>query len=497
MGRVGFLLTFFFASFNCYCQFNNLYGYAWLFGDSSGVDFIGPSGAKPINSRCYLKDRQVSANICDAFGNAKYAISRTFDNGGISSSGRPYLVDTNGNVLKSDTFIRVGSSNDAGFFLPPFNDAIYTFWCTNYYTLTEIPNYKSFGLFYSRIDSSSDTLLSPGYTYITTDTVYPAIKAIRHANGRDWWIICRRATGNKFVLYLQSPYGIEGPFMQSIGPTYNALEPNSEIDVSRDGSKIVFITVNGIVDVFDFDRCTGTLSNYLDLRQLPLDIINLYSGCSFSPNGKRLYVSQASSLWQFDLDSPDPASSKTLIWYNTHWEQSNYVNIGLGQQERGPDNRIYITASNFGYSYDTVMNETTSLSVINKPDELGDSCDFQPYSFLLNGKKPRRALPNMPDYKLGALKGSECDSIRGVAPIELSRTWLYPSPGSQSFYLTNTHGQNVFVSVYDLLGRRVFFEPLTNVVQVVNMHQKPAGLYIVQLTQADQIVENGKWLKAQ
>ncbi|MBL0341878.1 MAG: hypothetical protein IPP71_13625 [Bacteroidetes bacterium] len=59
---------------------------------------------------------------------------------------------------------------------------------------------------------------------------------------------------------------------------------------------------------------------------------------------------------------------------------------------------------NFPYPYPDIYNMyNMNLSVINQPDSLGATCDFQPYSFYLGGKRTYVGLPNNPDYELGPL----------------------------------------------------------------------------------------------
>ncbi|MBK7964588.1 MAG: hypothetical protein IPK10_04335 [Bacteroidetes bacterium] len=54
----------------------------------------------------------------------------------------------------------------------------------------------------------------------------------------------------------------------------------------------------------------------------------------------------------------------------------------------------------------TIDTTNSNLSVINFPDSLGSSCDFQPYSFYLGGHKAYNGLPNNPNYELDTLHGS-------------------------------------------------------------------------------------------
>lgn len=63
-----------------------------------------------------------------------------------------------------------------------------------------------------------------------------------------------------------------------------------------------------------------------------------------------------------------------------------------------------------------------NLGVINLPDSPGLACNFQPWSFYLGGKRTYWGLPNNPDYELGPVTGSICDTLTGINYIEQKRT---------------------------------------------------------------------------
>jgi hypothetical protein len=111
------------------------------------------------------------------------------------------------------------------------------------------------------------------------------------------------------------------------------------------------------------------------------------------------------------------------------------------------------------YPYqDTVYNMyNMNLSVINQPDSLGTACDFQPYSFYLGGKRTYLGLPNNPDYDLGAVAGSACDTITGIAPSPLERVGvrLYPNPVNNILFISGLSDAKNELVVYDIYGRQI------------------------------------------
>src|SRR4051812_29126241 len=84
---------------------------------------------------------------------------------------------------------------------------------------------------------------------------------------------------------------------------------------------------------------------------------------------------------------------------------------------------------------DSVYNSINmNLCVINNPDSLGQACDFQPHSFYLGGYRSYAGLPNNPQYDLGPVIGSGCDTITSTINVESQLSiGVYPNPFSNEF----------------------------------------------------------------
>ncbi len=135
-----------------------------------------------------------------------------------------------------------------------------------------------------------------------------------------------------------------------------------------------FINYTGLVELYDFDRCTGLISNPITIvpesTQAPWP--GLWSA-EFSPSGNILYVTRipavvtdSSRLFQYDLTATNISASKVMIW------ETPFVTT-IAQLKKAPDNKIYI-ATGFGQVYpytDSMYNSINmNLSVINSPDSL-------------------------------------------------------------------------------------------------------------------------------
>lgn len=252
------------------------------------------------------------------------------------------------------------------------------------------------------------------------------------------------------------------------------------MSVSPSGGKVLSITyeANPVIDLFDFDRCTGDLNNWIQVHQPSGNWFWGYLGSSFSPKEKYFYVSTLDTLYQYDLSATNIFNSSTSIFVNPLILPTRNGEIGFHQL--GPDNKIYIAFSYRTYypnnDYDSL---NMHLSVINEPDSGGLSCNFSPFSFYLGGRRCFTGLPNMPNYNLGALQGSMCDSLSDTNELPSFQYTLsaYPNPSKEKFYLyfSDIREQIKSLTVTDILGNEVY--NTTANISEINLSAQAAGIY--------------------
>ncbi|WP_296685806.1 T9SS type B sorting domain-containing protein [Flavobacterium sp.] len=184
---------------------------------------------------------------------------------------------------------------------------------------------------------------------------------IKHANGRDFWIITDKWKTNTFYSYLITSTGINlVPVLSSVGTIVNdwlnSTGTGTEMKISPDGKKLAVCNPRSgsNLELFDFDPITGKVSNPKSILENNV----LIDFVEFSPNSKILYGSSGKHLYQFDLMAGDIAASKLIV------SEMDVFAQGL---QLGINNKIYQTA--FG--------GTPVLSVINKPNVLGKGCDYR------------------------------------------------------------------------------------------------------------------------
>ncbi len=462
----------------------------WCFGDSVKIHF-NKNGTDSI-TKSSLVTRGTCASICDTTGKLLfYAETQT---------GKPSFYT--GLIWNKENNLMINGDSIAGtgwykqFLIIPnsVNDSLFYLFSAS----VTGPD----GFFYSVIDISQDSgrgaviqknVQLQGTNFYAND----GIAAIKHGNGRDWWVMVRdwQNYNNKFYYYAVTPAGISLDHVQYIGDTvqlsFYRIEP------SVDGQKIACCTNKGLISVFDFDRCSGLLSNEISIEKDAL-LVNLapwYWDCELSPNKRYLYVSEVYSsfdttnyLLRFDLQAANiPASRDTLY----AGEQSAVA----GLIELAPDGKIYWACAynppnTFFYPYpDSTHNYITdNLSVINYPDS--SFCDFQPFSFYLGGKRTYYGLPNNPNYSLGRLLGSPCDTLQWVGTPETPKPLqgglnagfiVKPNPflNSVTISIVDFKNENWELKIFDVMGKEVLQQKIVREKTDLDLRYLNRGIYFV------------------
>ena len=388
-------------SFSAYSQKQNN---IWCFGDSAGIDFNNVSN--PITFSSSLDTRGSCVSIADTNGQLLfYANTRALGpNNTTVVYNRIHQLMEN-----SDSIVGEGWYNEL-IILPFPGDE-------KKYYLFSLEVLSPYGLYYSIIDMSyngGQGKVVQKNAQLQTYKAWDAMAAVRHANGRDWWLITKdynNSLGNKtFHVNLITPFGIQDSVQSIGGIEYGGL---GNMSFSKDGNKFLFASRRGLIEVMDFDRCTGQFSNPMVILNSNIDYY--VCGATFSPNGNLVYIATnkgPSYVLQFDLLAPNVFNSRDTIG------RTNNIYRTGGVLRLAPDDKIYwtcarINATTLNYPYVDSMyhTENMNLSVINDPDVIGAGCNFSLYSFNLGGKRTYWGLPNNPDYSLGPVWGSVCDTV--------------------------------------------------------------------------------------
>ncbi len=455
-------------------------GDRWFFGDSAGIVFT-PGG--PIaDTNGILSTQEASASISSKNGDLLFYVASYHwnINDSLVVRNRYHQIMPNGTGIKGYSSCTQGS-----LILPMSSDS------NKYFVIGE-ERYWNPGLsrlFYSIVDMTLDSGkgdVAKKNILLSSSNFTEKLIAVKHANGRDWWLLVHEYNTSAFYKFLLTDSVLIFIDSQSIGTIYNNSKGFlGQMIFSKDGDKLLCAGNYYVLDLFDFDRCTGTISNWIDLGILNHPPSNSYYGCSFSESGDRIYLSGVDSLFQFDLTSANIAASKTFMWKTIGSSQ------GIGQHLISPYGKIYIA----NYPRDTTV---YYIHVIEKPNDLYPACTFVPYGFYLGGRKSRFGLPNMPNYNLGALAGSPCDTLTAIAELNQydNEIKIYPNPAKSNFTFEYNidNKPNAKLRVENILGVCVKSLALSdkNHEVVISTSNLAEGIYILKLVDGNTLIYSTK-----
>jgi len=91
--------------------------------------------------------------------------------------------------------------------------------------------------------------------------------------------------------------------------------------------------------------------------------------------------------------------------------------------------------------------------------------------------------------------GHLCVSIE-ESKIKVSELILYPNPGTSQLNI-RTAVQRIggIFTMYDISGKQVFQQNITQSITQINTEHLPAGAYIYNYVHEGKEIENGKWVK--
>ena len=323
--------------------------YNWYFGENAGIDF------NPIKSGGTAQAISGSVNTMEGVSTMSDKEGNLlFYSDGVS-------VYTSGNTeMQNGTGLFGSSSSTQTCLIVPRPS-------TNKYFVftTSIEN----GLRYSVVDMD----LQNGVGQVTSKNnslllSTEKVAATKHSNGTDYWVASHTTGTTNYSVRKISSTGIGAPVTTFIGSTHNTaigylkFSPNSQ-------KLACAIYDEDIIDIFDFDNSTGTLSNFITITGFTY--INGPYGLEFSEDSSKLYATDGAStkVYQFDL-SYTSATDMTI-----HAIEVGDVSGGsLGAAQMGPDNRIYVADLDEPY-----------LHVIHDSNKLGVECSFKENYFVLSG----------------------------------------------------------------------------------------------------------------
>ena len=491
--RIIFFFFFIGLNFLCYSQKHDN---VWVVGlgfeenpnDSvwgkSLIDFSTTPPSTMYNGWEGMRFSETNASICDREGNLLF-----YSNG-------IYIADKNNDPMPggdglnpgdiADEFGNVGYINDQGAMVLPHpvdSNLYYLIHINREFPNNDIASHSSI-LYYTLVDMSLNNELGAVVeknVEIIIDTLdIGKLTAVKHANGRDWWILTFEFDGNGYYKILLDPSGFQ---VEKIEEDITFKFGLGGATFSPDGTKYARYSLNNTLTgnylyISDFDRCSGTLSNIIQENIIDE---SFFGGVAISPNSRFLYVSSHLYLYQYDLEASDILSTKdTVAIYDGFVTlQPSFFQF----PQLAPDNKVYISC--FGTN--------NVLHVVEYPDSLGDLCLINQHSFQLPTYN-LLTMPNFPNYRLGTLEGSPCDTLGVSTTTVLQKVpslYLYPNPTDGLLNLEWQAARPDNIKVHDLMGRLVYKRsvPMTAESTLrIDLGHLASGVYLVSVWENRKVV---------
>jgi type IX secretion system substrate protein len=432
------------------------FNHQWLLGNHPAWPNIGRLTFTSTSYSLLTEQRKMpfkgtQGNISDANGNF------------LMSSNGVWIANANNDTMMNGGGLNPGvyTSNWPNGFVLPYANVFLPFpgdsskYLLFHHAATFNGNaYPAYDLFYSVIDISLDSGLGSVVSknnIAISDTLGWGIGACKHANGRDWWVVMMKDSSDKVFKILFTPNGVTSITYQSLNYTPFAFENSSQLTFSQDGTQFITTTYddpvnrNSYMIISDFNRCTGIFSN---TQSIQLTSGSYIFGTSFSPSGKYAYACSSLNIFQIDTDS---LTVTTVATYDGFVSPGpNCCSTKFWNMYLAANGKIYISSGS----------GVRHIHEMNYPDSIGAACDVQQHAIYLGNYPYLRAVPNHPNYYLGPVLGSVCDSLAlGLSEYDHDfKINISPNPthGQLTVKYSLPQNESGKIQIINILGEEVY-----------------------------------------
>ena len=399
----------------------------WYFGRNAGLDFNTPEPKVLTDGKItdlYIEFDTINAHDDDEhhrlFGEGMATFSDSLGHLRLYTNGQT-LWNANGGIMPNgENLLGHTSSTESAIIVPWPGDF------DRYFVFVVDAEFGKKGLSYSVVDMKLDegrgdvvegmkNIIIESPT-TTGSFVCEKVTAIKHANGRDFWLLTRTVPGNNIVRYLVTKDGImlnsrtEFPisaldiqyqydrngqpyFDPTLSIGYMRVAPNGRLVACANGGISTTAIIDGeekyinVLEIFKFDPRNGNLEPYVT----HLDTEAYLYGVEFSSDVTKLYYTTHRKVFQLDLMSDDPVTiSKSQTFLGEFPKLGVVDTLLLGALQLAINGKIYVAQD--GYEY---------LGVIENPREKGMAANYVIDGVYLDGNISRMGLPNfIPSYLL-------------------------------------------------------------------------------------------------
>jgi hypothetical protein len=318
------------------------------------------------------------------------------------------------------------------------------------------------------------------------------MQACRHANGRDWWIVKPHIYSDLYYIGLLTPQGIEMQLIQIPNVPHN-LRINSSSKFNIQGTKYIQYVggIQRLIHEYDFDRCNGTLSNFVvhDISDSIAPNDNGLATMTISPDGSKFYIKRNNTIF--------PTLTQGLYQVDLATDSMKLINRFVGTPQMTPNGNKII------FSEDSLVENIgwySRVSEINNPNASFNELEIHHFKYnppnALDGIAPN----NFAYMRLGADTLSICDSLSVITkrskanePIGLV---VFPNPATNYLQIEKQEQSNTQYKIINYYGQVVYLWESAEPKQTLDLssNQLTNGLYVLQATNSQGKINQQKFI---
>jgi hypothetical protein len=305
------------------------------------------------------------------------------------------------------------------------------------------------------------------------------LSAVKHQNGKDWWILQPLLHTNTISKFLLDHNGIHRVSDQEVSIYFSEIESESRgtARFSPDGSQYAFFNRQDNLHLYDFDRETGNLFNHqlIEVFNTPIARENYkFGSVEWSSSGRMLYTCVDDSLYQIDTWAENLEDGIRFIdQYNGTLDPfpTTFLIMSLA-----PDCKIYMCSGNGSDSY----------HVIHNPELVGKDCNFVQNGIKLPQHAGSANLPLPPRWRVD--EEDKCDStissIFGQLVYYKRELLTYPNPSTGVFNIKVPQQKirSGTLEIYDRNGQLIkLVKGIAGNNMRMDLSALPSGVYHLEL----------------